>query len=311
MRPSVALVIPWFGRWEPWSPLFFETVRQNPGLDVLLYTDADTSGITAPNVHVHAMTLSEYVDLVNDRLHLDFSPPDAYKLCDLRPLFGTLHEPELRSYDFYGWCDIDLILGDVRSFYTDAVLSRYDVLSTHRDRISGHFALFRNTQRNRSMYRRIYRWRGALANPRFVGIDEHGLTNAYRMTVLDKANEKFGWNLGGPLGRLLTAWRSRHMLLEERYTTPFVPFAWLDGTRDSHQPSEWIYEGGVVRNRRDGDRRFIYLHLMNFKSSRWRHDGTPAPWEGRDDVCRATPADMSNGIVINETGIHPLSPDTP
>jgi len=47
---------------------------------------------------------------------------------------------------------------------------------------------------------------------------------------------------------------------------------------------------------------------MNFKSSRWRHDGTRAPWEGVNPICRASPRDMKTGIVIDESGIAPASP---
>lgn len=306
MTPSIAVLIPYFGRWPEWAPLFFETVRRNATIHFLVFTDCDTEDLQAPNIHVHACSLPEYVTLVKERVDVAFDPPDAYKLCDLRPLFGTIHEPELRDFDFYGWCDTDLLFGDIRAFYTGEVLARHDVLSTHAHRISGHFALFRNTRRNREMYRRIYAWRDALRRPEFVGIDEHGITNAYLMTVFDRAGEKFGWRLDNALTHWASRRRRRRILLQERYTTPFLPRPWLDGTLDSAQPDLWHYRDGRITNVRDGDRAFLYLHLMNFKSSRWRHDGTPAPWEGMERVCRATPADMARGIVIDRLGIRPL-----
>jgi hypothetical protein len=49
----------------------------------------------------------------------------------------------------------------------------------------------------------------------------------------------------------------------------------------------------------------MYLHLMNFRSSRWRHDGTRAPWQAVSQVRRATPRDMKTGIVIDKSGIAP------
>jgi len=52
--------------------------------------------------------------------------------------------------------------------------------------------------------------------------------------------------------------------------------------------------------------RYRDLHFMDFKSRRWRHDGTPAPWEALDRVCRATVDDMKNGIVIDASEIWPL-----
>jgi hypothetical protein len=221
-------------------------------------------------------------------------------------MFGALHEEEFSGYDFYGWCDTDLLLGDIRSFYTDDVLARFEVLSTHADRISGHFALFRNTPRNRTMYRKMYRWQERLLQPEFVGLDEHGVTNAYLMTPFDKANEKFGWKLDNVVTRFWAARRRRRMLLMEQYTTPFLPKPWLDGSLDNAQPHEWFYRDGHVTNSRDDGREFLYLHLMNFKSSRWRHDGTAAPWEGVPEICRASPRDMTTGIVIDDTGIAPV-----
>ena len=45
---------------------------------------------------------------------------------------------------------------------------------------------------------------------------------------------------------------------------------------------------------------------MNFKSSKYRHDGSVAPWEGFEKICFASKSDMLKGISINEKGIHPL-----
>lgn len=305
--PKIAIVIPYFGRWEPWTPLFFETARRNDSVAFLVFTDCDPTHLESKNVTFFQMPFQAYIQKIQ-AVFPNFSPSNPYKLCDFRPLLGRIHEREFHGYDFWGWCDIDVLLGDIRAFYSREVLSRFDVLSTHDHRISGHLALFRNSSRNRWMYRRIYDWRGALRNPEFVGIDEHGLTNAFLMTLFDKVNEKFGWHLDNPVSRFLSRWRRRRMYMREQYTTPFLPRPWLDGTLNSQQPSRWTWRDGVVTNTRDGDRRFLYLHLMNFKSSRWRHDGTRAPWEGRTDICKANVADMQYGISIDERGILPLDP---
>jgi hypothetical protein len=302
--PSIVILIPYFGKWPEWIDLFFETARRNARIDFLIVTDCDAERFAAPNIHVRSTSFDEYVQRARSWLNIPFDPPDAYKLCDLRPIFGGLHEEEFSGYDFYGWCDTDLLLADIRRVYTDEILGRYDVLSTHADRISGHFALFRNTRRNRTMYRRIYQWQRNLMKPEFIGLDEHGITNAYLLTVFDKANEKFGWSLDNPVTRLCGRWRRRRMYLVEQYTTPFVPRPWLDRSIDSEQPDEWFYRAGHITNSRD-DREFMYLHLMNFRSSRWRHDGTKAPWEDASAICRASPADMETGIVIDKSGIAP------
>ena len=206
-EPSVVIFIPYFGAWPVWGDLFFETARRNSTIDFLVFADCDAEAFAAPNIHIRPTLFEDYVQRARSWLGLPFDPPDGYKICDLRPMFGALHEEEFSGYDFYGWCDTDLLFGDIRSFYTNEVLARYHVLSTHADRISGHFALFRNTRRNRTMYRRIYRWQRRLLEPAFIGLDEHGLTNAYLLTVFDTANEKFAWRLDNPLTRLSAARR--------------------------------------------------------------------------------------------------------
>lgn len=298
------IFIPYFGSWPEWIDLFFETARRNAGIDFLVVTDCDAEDYAAPNIHIRPTSFDDYVERARSWLGFPFDPPDGYKICDLRPMFGELHEEEFSGYEFYGWCDTDLLLGDVRSVYTDEILARYDVLSTHADRISGHFALFRNTHRNRTMYRRIYQWQRYLLEPEFIGLDEHGITNAYLLTIFDKVYEKYGWSLDNPVTRLCARRRRRRMYLVEQYTTPFTPKPWLDHSLDSAQPDEWYYRDGHITNSRDG-REFVYLHLMNFRSSRWRHDGTRAPWEGTSSICRATPSDMKTGIVIDKSGIAP------
>jgi len=202
---------------------------------------------------------------------------------------------------------MDILFGDIRSFYTAELLHRYDVLSTHSVRVSGHFALFRNTQANRNLYKDIYKWKVHLANPNFVGIDEHGITNAVTMTFFDKLNEKMNWNINNFLTRWLKKMKTKKLYMVEQYSTPFTSIPWFDGTVNSEQPDVWYYRDGVITNNRDGDRNFMYLHFMNFKSSQWRHDGIKAPWEGKLRICSATVEDMLEGITINDQGIHKSS----
>ena len=92
----------------------------------------------------------------------------------------------------------------------------------------------------------------------------------------------------------------------EQYTTPFTSIPWIDASVNSHQPDEWFYKDGDITNSRDGQRKFIYLHFMNFKSSTYRHDGTKAPWEGLQSICFVSVVDMKKGIKIDNLGINKI-----
>jgi hypothetical protein len=297
-KHSICILIPYFGRLPEWFSLYFETLKRNETIDFLFFTDCDTAAFQAPNVKFHQMTFGEYVDLVNSRADLGFAPLNAYKLCDLRPFFGLVHYLEIRTYDFYGYCDVDLFLGDIRSFYTNVLLKKFDVFSTHEQIISGHFALFRNTPMNRTMGFELGGWKEKLHAKEHLGIDELML-KAYRKVYLRVSQ------MANPLLRFLHSRRLSRLFLREQYTSPFTPIPWLDGSLNSAQPDIWYYRDGKITNSRDGNREFMYLHFMNFKSSKYRHDNTPAPWEGKPRICFATPEDMKKGIKISPEGIFP------
>jgi hypothetical protein len=305
---TIALIIPYFGKFPEWAPLYFETIRRNSSIDFLFYTDCDFSSYQhISNCIFHKIRFEDYLQNARELAGIEFNPANAYKLCDLRPLYPIIHYADIREYDFYGWTDMDILYGDIRLFYTDDLLAKYDVFSAHEVRISGHFALFRNIEKYRNAYKKIYCWREHLAFPEFVGIDEHGITNALTMTFFDRLNEKMNWNLDNFLTRWLKKRKMSRLYMVEQYTTPFITTPWLDGSKNCKQPDVWFYKDGKITNSRDVDRNFIYLHFMNFKSSQWRHDGTPAPWEGKEHLYTASKEDMKYGIIIDQKGIHKLS----
>ena len=75
----------------------------------------------------------------------------AFLTCRL--FFGILYEDILKKYDFWGYCDIDLVFGDIRKFVTDELLSHYDRIYTY-----GHLCLYRNNE----MMRHIYDLKGGI-----------------------------------------------------------------------------------------------------------------------------------------------------
>ncbi len=296
---SITIVIAYFGKFPEWSDLYFETLRRNSTIKFVFYTDCPKPDIDAPNVVFNNMAFDDYKMWVSSILGFPFHPTSAYKLCDLRPLMGVVHFNDIKDADFYGWADTDLLFGDIRSFYTDQVLRHHDVFSSHSHIISGHLALFRNTKINRNMYQYLGGWKEKLLANEHVGMDE----------LLTRAYARYDEEIGRSKRRLILSFfgqKKTRMHLREQYTTPFTPIPWLDGSLNSDQPSTWFYKDGRITNDRDGDREFMYLHFMNFKSSKYRYDGSKAPWEGKERICFAKPEDMTKGIRIDPEGIHPL-----
>lgn len=269
MDQWLIMIVPYFGRWPEWINLFVESCKWNPSVHWRFFTDCGEPDNKADNIEFVHLSFEDYKATVRERLAITFDPPDPYKLCDLRPCIGYLHERDVAGFPFFGYCDIDVIYGDIRRFYTDEVLARFNVLSTHPERLAGHFAVLRNTRAFRYAYERIPDYKTLLEMPHFTAVDERQFTEVF----LSDANKQQG---SQGITKGFDACRDG-LLFVERYSTVLSPRGWHDGTMN--YPQEWYWRRGRLTNELDGERDFLYLHFMRWKSDRWISD-PPAPGEG-------------------------------
>lgn len=145
--------MPYFGKWPKWIELFFYSCGKNGIIDFYIFTDCPAPKQLYENVIFKYVTWKEYQKYISETLKINFKHSNPYKLCDIRPFYGYLHKDILKQYDFWGYGDIDLCYGNLSHFLNDKLLSKYDVFSTHANRLSGHFALIRNNEKNRIHFR--------------------------------------------------------------------------------------------------------------------------------------------------------------
>lgn len=264
MNPWLIMLIPYFGRWPEWIDLFVESCKWNPNVRWRLYTDCGEPENKADNIDYVHLSFDDYKALVRERLGIAFDPPDPYKLCDLKPCLAHIHERDVAGFRFFGYGDIDVVYGNIGNFYTGDLLARFNVLSTHPERLAGHFAVLRNAPAFRRAFERIRNYRTLLEQPHYVGMDEGNFTNAFSPHGFRRIINYFD-----P--------RRRRLLFVERYSTVLSPRGWHDGTMN--YPQQWFWRRGRLTNERDGEREFLYLHFMRWQSDRWMPD-PPAPGEG-------------------------------
>lgn len=262
------MLIPYFGCWPEWINLFVESCKWNPSVRWRLYSDCGKPENLADNVDYIHFTFDDYKALVRERLRIAFDPITPYKLCDLRPCLAHLHQQDVAGFPFFGYGDIDVIYGNIRNFYTDNVLKRFDVLSTHPERLSGHFAVLRNTPDFRRAFEHIPNYRTLLEQQLYASMDEHHFAAVLFPPVLKRFRFR----------RIADGFyaRRRRLLFVERYSTVLSPRGWHDGTMN--YPKEWFWRQGHLTNERDADREFLYLHFMRWQSGRWIAK-PPAPTE--------------------------------
>ena len=142
---KIILIVPYFGKWPLWINYHFESICSNKSIDWLFVTDCEIPKRGMKNVIFKKMTMEYFNLMINEKLNLNISM-SFKKVCDIRPAFGIIFEDFMKDYQFWGVTDTDIIYGDIRKFITIDVLNNYDIISSRKGNLSGHFTLFRNNK---------------------------------------------------------------------------------------------------------------------------------------------------------------------
>jgi hypothetical protein len=168
----IAFIVVYFGSVPWYFRLFIKSCAHNPDVDFILVTDIDLKGDVANNIIVVRSSLDEISKRCTDRLGFKINLLNPYKLCDLRPAYGWIFSDLIEVYDFWGYCDIDLVFGNIRSLITTDILNRYEVVTARREYIAGFFSLFRNNKKINTLFKRSKDYRKAFQDPAFYDFDE-------------------------------------------------------------------------------------------------------------------------------------------
>jgi len=177
---KILLINCYFGSLPEYFNFYMESVRFNSTVDFLLVTDDKTPRNYPKNLIVEYSTFEEIRTKMQELFDFEIALNSSYKLCDFRPVFGRLFYDRVKNYDFWGYADIDVILGDIRHFITDEILSSYDKIQT-----AGHFTLMPVTEESLHFYEKEgarYYYKDVYSSPINVAFDEWpGLSTLYEI----------------------------------------------------------------------------------------------------------------------------------
>lgn len=145
----IVLIVTYFGKLPFWFPAFQVSCKYNPEIKWLIFSDTPQPLGCPENLIFIPFSIEKFCDLASKKLgvQINLSANFLYKLCDFKPAFGLIYEDYLGGYDFWGHCDIDIIWGKITNHITEDLLEKYDILTSRKKRISGHFCLYRNTNK--------------------------------------------------------------------------------------------------------------------------------------------------------------------
>ena len=126
MKYKIALVIPYFGKFNNYFELFLKSCEKNPTVIWFIFTDDKSKYDYPANVIVTYMTFNELKDNIQSLYDFDILLDTPYDLCDFKVAYGEVFKNYLKEYDYWGYCDNDMIFGDIRKFITDDIFEKYN-----------------------------------------------------------------------------------------------------------------------------------------------------------------------------------------
>ena len=179
-KHRICLVICYFGTWPTYFPFFLKSCASNPEVDFLFFTDCEVPTQPSPNLKFIRLDLLQFKQLATRKLGLNVKIKRAFKVCDFRPAYGIIFDEYLGNYDFWGHTDIDLIFGQIKTFITDDILGEYEVITSRKEHITGHFTLYKNTDKINRLFEQSADYKMIFENERYYSFDE----NSYLWTYL-------------------------------------------------------------------------------------------------------------------------------
>lgn len=137
---KVVFIVPYYGNFPNYFNLFIHSCANNPDYDWLIVSDIEYSGKLPRNVIFLDLSWKEIQALFQDKFDFEIKLEKPYKLCDFRPAYGYVFENYIKDYDYWGYCDIDLVFGDLHSFLPKEKIKKYDRIGH-----LGHLSLYHNT----------------------------------------------------------------------------------------------------------------------------------------------------------------------
>jgi hypothetical protein len=121
---KLILISVWFGTFPDYLDLWLFTLK-NANYDVLFITDQDL--INYPhNLKLLKMSFSSFNNIINQKTGFNVNIKNVNKIVDVKPLFGLLFIDYIFTYKYWGWSDIDMMMGDILK---DVINEDYDIYS--------------------------------------------------------------------------------------------------------------------------------------------------------------------------------------
>ena len=146
---SIVYIVPYFGKLPNNFEMWLKGCEFNSTIDWIIFTDDKTQYKYPKNVKVNYCSFDEIKKRIQNLYEFEIALDRPWKLCDYRPAYGEIFAEDIKDYDFWGYCDVDLMWGNIRKFITEDILDKYNKVG-----FQGHSTLYRNNRDIITIYRK-------------------------------------------------------------------------------------------------------------------------------------------------------------
>lgn len=131
---------PYFGKLPSYFNLWLNSCKYNKKIKFVVFTDDKTvKSLKLPiNVEIEYVSFAEFKNMIQNKFEFAISLKTPYKLCDYKPTYGYIFEDMLGKCKYWGFCDLDMIFGDILKFFPQSS-EKYDKIS-----VLGHLSFIKN-----------------------------------------------------------------------------------------------------------------------------------------------------------------------
>ena len=291
---SICYVVPYFGTLPKTSfRLWLKSCKANPTVNWIIFTDDKTEYDYPDNVKVYYTTLDEIRERFQSFYDFPIVLDRGWKLCDYKIAYGEIFEKELKGYDFWGNCDIDLMWGNIRKFYTDEILEKYDKIG-----YQAHSTLYKNTPEVNKRYRTVIdgldNYKMAFSESEGHAFDEVGIEEIYK-----KLNIPYYSKVDfAHLAKYETKFNLANLPKKEDYKNNRQVFTWENGKLLRH----YLHNGKII------EEEYMYIHFwcrpMSYKVKNFSDN---AKYLIYSDVVTDKPFKLNENLIKRKGVSHPVA----
>jgi len=220
MSKRINLILIYIGKLPIYFDLFLRSCVKNENIQWTLLTTEPVAHPLPENVRRLAFSLEDFERRVVDRLQIKPDIRWPYKLCDFRPAYGVLYPELVEGSDFWGFCDADVIFGDLRKFFPDSMFE-----NQVKVQMRGALSFFKNDEIGNRLFtlpHPVIDYRKVFSNPKYCGLDEW--EGIYKLMKYNGINFAMSNDLAE-----ISYWR-KELMLSHRKNYSRQLFSWENGS---------------------------------------------------------------------------------